>query len=215
VEVDSGVARLRLPSYFLDRVWEIPLDDAGVLHAGIAEMTALIDTSYRLQDGLELPYFFTATATMPANLAVLFRTAQRIPPLRYRALWRRTRGLSFGVRETRSSGGLCVDGILLRSANASEAVDTVVAFGAERVTDPVDWFAAQSRVRVDMRVAKSRRQANRRAGLAQGFASLSFAVGAASSVVDAGPWRWLVGIIALVLLLTAAVFWIRARTAAE
>lgn len=162
IEVDGGIARLFLPQYFGRAIWEIPIDSIGVTDLSTLEAPpALEDTNLRKTP--RIPYFFTTGTVTSPNLLLLFRTPQRVPPVRAIVALAPNVDLPFGYREARS--GALIDGTLLRAVDAKAAAAFLAQAGAEVIEDPTSWLIRYREIVADEAHAtelRTRRRAFRR-----------------------------------------------------
>jgi hypothetical protein len=93
---------------------------------------------------LDLP---TRTRSAVPNLVLGFASPVRVPPLR--AILALQNPFPFSWRASRSAQGEYADAVLLRSPSPEQASAALVAAGATRVAQLVDWLAARRRIATD------------------------------------------------------------------
>jgi hypothetical protein len=98
---------------------------------------------------VSIPYLFTTARNTRPTTMLLFTTPQRVPPLRPFVMFASNLALPFSYRDSRSSAGAWVDGLLLRAADPSDAAARLVMAGAREVNDPVAWLRAHREVVTD------------------------------------------------------------------
>lgn len=139
IEVEGDAAALVLPAYFGRHPWRVQFADLAVVDL-TSPMLAPDAGEEVFRDGIAIPYFFTTGPVTAPTTLLLFRTPQRVPPLRAVAAWAPNIDLPFGYRESRSQRGAFIDGALLRAEDPPSAAERLVMVGAERVHDPAEWL---------------------------------------------------------------------------
>ena len=135
----GDVLRICIPRALGSKPWSLPIVEVGVVNlANVDEPAAEPDESAVLRSPLDVPYVATRSELAAPNVALLFRSALRVPPLpRF--------GFSEPLprRASRSGEGLWLDGLQVEAVQPVEAVITLLAAGAERVLEPVEWLVAR------------------------------------------------------------------------
>lgn len=143
VELDNGQVHFHLPSYFGRRRLSVPSTECGVSDLEAQHQSWVEQEEWVYPDGSGIPYFFTTGPLTSPKLAVLFRSRQRVPPLRLLAAAAPNIDLPFGCFSSRR-GAAHVDGMLLRAVDSTSGTEARVNYGCERVLD-IDGFLAAHR----------------------------------------------------------------------
>jgi hypothetical protein len=132
-----------LPGFFGKSRWDMTAPDVAVCDLQTLPRDGEDEDpgEFFFEGGVRLPYFFTTGPVTAPTLALLFRTPQRVPPLRFVASAASNVDLPFGYRSSRSKEGATVDGALLRATDSAAALDRLRRAGAEVTTDPTLWLA--------------------------------------------------------------------------
>lgn len=145
VDIDRRTAVLRLPGYFGRHRWTVPTSEIGVVDLASYDTESEVATDY-VAGGLLLPYLFTTGPYTKPTTALVFRTPQRVPPVRLAAAMASNTSVGVGFFESRSKTGGTLDGVALRFADGAAAASALEAEGVERVTDVDAWFRAHRRI---------------------------------------------------------------------
>jgi hypothetical protein len=194
IQLSAGIARVSLPQYFGRATWDVRIDAIGVTDlSGVGESKGWADANLRSVP--RVPYLFTTGPMTSPNLMLLFRTPQRLPPVRRIVAVAPNVDLPFRYREARS--GALVDGVLFRAVDAQSATATLIEGGAELVDDAASWLGQHREVVKDDRAAaalRSRRKALARLGLVSAvMISAAFLAGIPlRGRGDFPVWGWLV-----------------------
>jgi hypothetical protein len=188
---------LILPGYFGGRGWPIPAGRVAVRDltaASLPEDGAQPEPV--LADELVVPYLLTTGPLTRPNLLLMFTEPQRVPPLRLGAALAPNTDLPFGYRSTRSSRGSHIDGVLLRARDPAALSRRILAAGAGRLGDPIQWLYEHRQVVTDTaeqdRLAGRRRTGRRVQVAAQILLGLATIVGGTVILNDDGPlWHLL------------------------
>lgn len=212
VELDGPVIRLRLPGIFGGRkVWNLNAADVAVVDTEPSNSDDSGD-DWVFEEPVNIPYAATTSSNVEPNLELLFKTPQRIPPLRF--LGAQTVGLPYF--KSRSAAGIQIDGLDLRAEDPAAAVETLAAAGVERVDRTAAWLRRHRRVTQDpalMKVAKANDRAQRWVG-AIVTAVIILMIGLNFIVGDNDPSNWELGALGLGLLLVFGLpVWARRRGA--
>ncbi|MFP5308230.1 MAG: hypothetical protein ACLGIR_01460 [Actinomycetes bacterium] len=151
IELDGATAHLRLPGWFGRRVWSVPIRTAAVIDLTDDADGSVLSDEVVFARRLRIPYLWTTGPATAPTIALLFAEPQRIPPLRWMLAFASGVDLPVGIRASRSAAGATLDGVLLRAVDPEAAVASLVAGGAERVTEAggVAWLAARRQLRTD------------------------------------------------------------------
>lgn len=144
LELHGSTVSIVLPSYFGNQQWNVPVADLAV-----SDLTLLPDEPSTqepeevfFEQPIALPYFFTTGPATEPTLALLVRKPVKTPVLRRVVAMAPNVDLPFTRRESRSTKGALVDGVLLRAERPSEAVRLLGDAGAEVTLDPEGWLRA-------------------------------------------------------------------------
>lgn len=137
--------QLTLPTYFGRHQWTVPIDQVVAGDPTSGDISVVEDI---FADPLVLPYLFTTGPGKAPNLVLLFRTRQRIPPMKRWAAVNSV-GLPFRVWDTRSPEGVHLDGVILRAKDPTGALRCLGGAGVEIVTAPWAWLRAHRSVVTD------------------------------------------------------------------
>lgn len=129
---------IHLPQYFGKKTWVV--DPSEVLVAQIAATFVPRAADYR--NVPEVPFFPTTAVVASPNVLLIFRSPQKVPPLKLIVAIAGSVDLPFGYRTSRSEEGAVVDGIQLRAEDAAAAIEKLKAVGCEEVSDPDAWILA-------------------------------------------------------------------------
>ncbi len=143
IQFGTGCVELRLPHYFRQRTWTVPLDQVGVLDLNqhdspaetVTEPGGILFASVHL-----VPYFVTTAPATNPNLLLVFRSKQRVPPFRRCFYDRGAPTIPFSARMTRSAEGAWVSGLSLRAEDPALANSTMVSNGIATVTSMLQWM---------------------------------------------------------------------------
>jgi hypothetical protein len=134
LEVVRGHVVLTLTSHFSEP-WVIDADDVGAVD--------LTRSDYDLDDApdaLETPFLQTTGNFGVPTLLLLFKTPQRVPPVRWIMALGGNNGVPWGYRPSRSAEGAWADGIQLRASDPAAAVRAVTAAGGSAPRTPMAWL---------------------------------------------------------------------------
>lgn len=139
IAVGPGEVSLFVPGFFGRRRWTLrPTDVAAV------DLTAIeTEDGVIVPEGVVAPYLPTTSPMTDPTLMLLFKTPQRVPPIRLSIAFAPNVDVPFGYLRSRSEEGEYADGVLLRAPNAAQAVRTLVAAGADSVIQPAAWISAR------------------------------------------------------------------------
>lgn len=136
---DGDMLRICIPRALGSKPWSLPIADVGVVNlANVDEPAADQDEPAVLRSPLDVPYVATRSELAAPNVALLFRSTLRVPQLPRFGF-----GEPLPRRASRSRGGLWLDGLQVEAVQPVEAVITLLAAGAERVLEPVEWLVAR------------------------------------------------------------------------
>ena len=136
---DGDTLRICIPRALGSKPWSLPIADLGVVNlANAPERASGQDEPVVLRSPLDVPYVATRSEFGAPNVALLFRSALRAPRLPRHGF-----GEPLPRRESRSRGGLWLDGLQVEAVQPVEAVVALLAAGAERVLEPEEWLVAR------------------------------------------------------------------------
>lgn len=138
--VDGGSVELYLPTYFGSHRWRIPVSEVAVWDADDSHDEDEREGEVIFPAAIVVPYLITTGPATTPTTALLFRTAQRVPPVRALAAWAPNTDVGVGYRESRSDEGAFLDGVMLRFRDPDAPLAALVAAGAERVSNDVAFF---------------------------------------------------------------------------
>jgi len=139
---DGDMLRVCIPRALGSKLWSLPIADVGVVNlANVDEPAPDQNETAMLRAPLEVPYVATRSEIAAPNVALLFRTALRVPQLPRFGF-----GEPLPRRASRSREGLWLDGLQVEAVRPVEAVIALVAAGAERVLEPEEWLVASRSV---------------------------------------------------------------------
>lgn len=161
VELDGPSLRLRLPGIFGGRQeWDLDIADVAVVNPKSVNNDDSGD-DWAFERRVSIPYAVTTDPRVAPNVVLLFKTPQRVPPLRFGGADR----IGLPYLKSRSETGVHVDGVRLRAEDPVGASDALVAAGAERVDRPLAWLRRHRPVTQDpalVQVDQARRRDLRR-----------------------------------------------------
>ncbi len=164
--VDARV-ELLIPGWFGEETWSIPIEKVGVA----SPTDGIFDADTVFEDELAVPYLMTRGHYGEANLALVFVSPQRVPPLRW---W--LAGSGFDWRRSHTSDGTTYDGVLLQADLPDQARDALVEAGAERVDRAATWWSRHRTLVTDPSVRDQAIRRTRLQGVLQLAAWLAFTV---------------------------------------
>ncbi|TXI40874.1 MAG: hypothetical protein E6Q57_18115 [Mycobacterium sp.] len=153
VRVVGGTMVIFVPQWFGRRMWRIPVKEVAVVDmrtavtsCEIASATAESSDDAVLAERPIVPNLVTARAGAAPTTALLFRTPQRFPPLRWLLLGSIP---ELGLLESRASRGAFVDGVEVRFVDPERALSTLVESGVECAADSGRWMRSHRDVVTD------------------------------------------------------------------
>lgn len=198
IELDGPLLRLRLPAVFGGRqMWNLNVADVAVVDT---EPVNNDDSGndWAFERRVNIPYAVTTHPLVAPNLVLLFKTPQRIPPLRIGG----AAIIDLPYFKSRTETGVQIDGLHLRARDPVAAVQILAATGVERVDRPAAWMRRHRPVTQDptlVQVARAKDRNHRWIGtivtvFATGLLGLRIFVG------DRDPSNWDLGALGFALL---------------
>lgn len=198
IELDGSFLQLRLPAVFGRRqVWNLNIADVAVVDTkGVNNDDSGNDWAFERR--LKIPYAVTTHSGAAPNLVLLFKTPQRIPPLRIGG------GEAIGLPyfKSRTETGVQIDGLRLRARDPVAAVQILADTGVELVDRPAAWMRRHRPVTQDPALLQVARANTRRLRWVTAILAV-FAIGLAGLrifVGDRNPSNWELGALGFALL---------------
>lgn len=172
LEFVGDTIAIRLPSVFGGRArWTIPLAELAVVRPHhLVQVTQDRGTGRVFVEPVLTPYLSTTSPNVSPNLELLFRSPQRIPPIRLAAII----NTKLSYRLSRSAKGMFLDGVALRAVNPKAAAETLASAGAELVPSPGWWLTEHRETTTDPQAVEKVRTNGARTRIAAKAAGLAF-----------------------------------------